>query len=83
MTRPDKPGELTALLQGTHPDVLTRLLDLLERIRWDESTGTLELRNGAAAIRLGADGTIRLSGERVIAVADRDVTLNGAWIDLN
>lgn len=83
MTKPDRPADLSALLAGAEPDVMRRLLDLLERIRWDEGTGALELRNGAAAIRLEADGTIRVTGERVVAVADRDVTLNGAWIDLN
>lgn len=83
MTRPDRKSHLEALLTGSDPDVLTRLLDLIEHIRWDETTGTLELRNGKAAIRLHADGSVRITGERIVNDADRDVTLNGAWIDLN
>lgn len=60
-----------------------RLLELLDHIQWEPDRGTLTIRNGAAAINLEADGTIRIEGERIVETATQDITLAAGWIDLN
>lgn len=64
-------------------DLLLRLLDLLDRIEWNAAQETLTIRNGASAIRLDANGTIHIEGERIVQSAAQDINLAAGWIDLN
>ncbi len=67
----------------SRPDLIERLLALLDRIRIDEVSGDLEIRNGAASVILQTSGTVRVTGRRIVQDAERDIALTAAWIDLN
>ena len=47
------------------------------------SRGTLTIHNGKSRIVLGADGVIRVEGERIVQSARRNIALDAATIDLN
>lgn len=81
MTRHITTNQILALT--SQPDLIERLLALLERMRIDEVTGDLEIRNGAASLILQSSGTVRVTGHRIVQDAERDIALIAAWIDLN
>lgn len=83
MTRQFDPATLLPELLKDRSDLLVRLIDLLDRIEWNAAQETLTIRNGAASIRLDADGTIRIEGERIVQSAAQDIHLAAGWIDLN
>ena len=59
------------------------LIDLSRRITVDVATGDLIVANGAARIRLGLDGTVRIEATRIFQSAERGIRLEAATIDLN
>ena len=83
MTHQFDPAALLPRLSGDRGDLLARLLDLLERIEWNAAQETLTIRNGASSIRLEANGTIHIEGERIVQSAAQDINLAAGWIDLN
>ncbi len=60
-----------------------KLIELARLVQRDAATGDLVIRNGLSTIRLAEDGTIRLHGTRIIQVADENISLDAAFIDLN
>jgi hypothetical protein len=46
-------------------------------------TRTLKIEIGASSATLGEDGTITLTGKRLIQDAAQDIRLTAAWIELN
>jgi hypothetical protein len=65
------------------PSLLDQLLLLARVLRVDPDTGDLCLQNGAACIVLKSDGTVRITGARVVTVADESVVIDAASIHLN
>lgn len=51
--------------------------------RIDALTSDVVIENGNARIVLQSDGTIRLEGVRIVAIADERIDLNAAVIRLN
>jgi hypothetical protein len=56
---------------------------LLECIRIDPHSGDLILQRGQARLTLKESGVVRIHGRSIVHVAEEDITLYGAYIDLN
>lgn len=67
----------------SNPDLVQRLVALLDRISLDAATGDLTIANGPARVTLALDGTVRIHGRRIVQDAEREIALSAAWIDLN
>ncbi|MEJ6391618.1 hypothetical protein V8J82_00030 [Gymnodinialimonas sp. 2305UL16-5] len=83
MTRPIPSAEVETLLSLADGDTLRKLALLLDRVMVNQATGDLTLKAGAAQITLSEDGTVRVTGARIVQDVDRDVSIRAAWIDLN
>jgi hypothetical protein len=66
-----------------NPEFLQKLLSLVKCVHEDPITGDLVLRNGKVRCVLKQNGTIRLEGLKIVQVAEQEIALNAAYIDLN
>jgi hypothetical protein len=64
-------------------ELLDRLAKLLECIRIDPHSGDLILERGEARLTLKENGVLRIQARSIVQVAEEDITLYGAYIDLN
>jgi len=82
VAHPDS-ASLLDLLSSEHTELASRLLSLLKCIHVDSVTGDLVLTKGLSCITLRQNGEIRIQGRSVVQVADENITLNSAYIELN
>ncbi|HLJ89706.1 MAG TPA: hypothetical protein VKZ53_23045 [Candidatus Angelobacter sp.] len=80
-SQPIPPGAGTTPLAES--DLFKKLLLLAECIQKDPNTGDLILQNGKARAILKANGEVRLEGVKIIQVANENLTINAAYIELN
>ena len=81
--KPVREAPVRELSIFQNPELLDRLAKLAECIRIDPHSGDLILERGGARLALQEDGVVRIQARRIVEVADQDITLYGAYIDLN
>lgn len=64
-------------------ELLDRLIQLAECIRIDPHSGDLILQRGQARLTLKENGVVRVQARSIVQVAEEDITLYSAYIDLN
>jgi hypothetical protein len=65
------------------PDEIAELRALMKVVRYDANERALVIDTGKARLAVREDGTVRIDAGRVVGVAERDIRLDGARIELN
>jgi hypothetical protein len=64
-------------------ELLDRLAKLANCIRIDPHSGDLILQRGESRLILKENGVVRIQARSIVQVAEEDITLYSAYIDLN
>jgi len=64
-------------------ELLDRLTKLANCIRIDPHSGDLILQRGESRLILKENGVVRIQARSIVQVAEEDITLYSAYIDLN
>ncbi|MGO8147507.1 hypothetical protein AB9F42_32100 [Rhizobium leguminosarum] len=64
-------------------DAWTKLMALVALIEIDQATGDMTIKNGKSSLTLRSNGRVTVQGVNISQVAERNISLEAATIDLN
>ncbi|MFD1881576.1 hypothetical protein [Paracoccus pacificus] len=79
----DKDQEAAVDTPRLSDEQLMKLAHFASVLEFSGPNRPLVIAHGECRIRLDPDGTISITGKRILQDAERNISLRGGWIDLN